>query len=324
MSAWMPGSSCARMITCVGFDWRAEVSLKETLLLLRGKTFDRWEYSDELIADVVVYDESNALAQAMVRRANSGQMLFSSSGSDEHGFSLRPPFGASRLIRCLDHASQQLGASSASAEERGDSLAQRLDTAMRAPGMLAVAIHTQGLSGLIKPGSGTLHWPQAMSVEETAALLSGTVEVRKLSAADLPTLLRIEAEATVTTPAESLLWAIGVTRSKNTLLQRFDTAHCYRLQRWPDFGVLGRRSLDLRCAALLTQRELSLSSLSLLAGMPLGVIGGFLNAAALCGLLEETAGDATTPTLPERIGTGANDSQIGGMLRRIRQIFALN
>lgn len=327
MSARTSGASRPRKLTCVGFDWRAEVSLKETLLLLRGKTSDHWEYSDELIADVVIYDETNALAQAMVRRAGNTaaerQVFFSSSANDEQELSLRPPFGASRLIRCLDHASQQLGNAPSAGEERGESLCQRLDSALRTPGVHAVAIHTQGLSGLIKLAGRTLHWPQPMGVDEIAALLAGTVEVQRLGAGDALAIHRIEADASFTMPAESLLWAIGITRSKNTLLQRLDAMRQYRLLRWPDFGPIGRRSLDLRCAALLTQRELSPPSLAMLSGMPLSVIGGFLNAAALCDLLESTAGDRTTP-LSATTAPAANDSRLGGMLRRIRQVFALN
>ena len=44
--------------------------------------------------------------------------------------------------------------------------------------------------------------------------------------------------------------------------------------------VVGRRTLDLRCTSLLTQRELTPTQLALLSGMPLSVIGSFLNVVA--------------------------------------------
>ncbi len=317
-----------RRISCVGFDWRAEVSLKETLLLLRGKTHDHWEYTDELLADVLVYDEHNALAQAMLRRRGSHaalrQVLFSSAGDDEQGLSMRPPFGASRLIRCLDHASTELGAAPSATSDRSDSLCQQLDVALRAPGTRAVALHTQGFSGLIRVDDLSLHWPQPMGVDETAALLSGTVEVQRIDSKDDATLQQLLAAAPVVTSAEGLLWAIGITRSRNTLLQRLYETRPYRLQRWPDFGLIGRRSLDLRCAALLTQRELTPSNLSQLSGMPLSVIGGFLNAAALCGLLEAGSATAQVPNTTRGINADSPPSRLGGMLRRIRQALALS
>lgn len=326
MTSRPSNTSRARKITCVGFDWRAEVSLKETLLLLRGKTLDSWEYSDELGSDVVVYDEHNALAQAMLRRGPGGhqQVLFSAGGDEEQGLSLRPPFGASRLIRCLDHASQQLAGTAALPQDRSESLCQRLDHALRSPGLQAVALQAQGLSGFLTPNGQTLYWPKPLGITEVAALLSGPVEVQKISTGEEATLQRIESEAMFAMHAEGLLWAIGITRSRGTLLQRLDAGRSYRLRRWPDFGVVGRRTLDLRCTSLLTQRELTPTQLALLSGMPLSVIGSFLNAGALCGLIEEVT---VAPAQQGRTQAPAPDAgapRFGGMLQRIRQAFALN
>jgi TRAP-type C4-dicarboxylate transport system permease large subunit len=46
-------STLPRRITCLGFDWRAEVSLKETLALLRGKTVDREGYDKAFTAALI-------------------------------------------------------------------------------------------------------------------------------------------------------------------------------------------------------------------------------------------------------------------------------
>jgi len=326
MTARPCGASRPRKITCVGFDWRAEVSLKETLLLLRGKTLDHWAYSDELASDVVVYDESNALAQALVRRAANSQqqVLFSSAGDEEQGLSLRPPFGASRLVRCLDHASQQLSGISSAAEEPRESLCQRLDNALRTPQLRAVVLHAQGQTGFLTQNSQTLYWPQALGINEIAALLASPVEVQKVVAGEEAVLQRIESEALFPMPAEGLLWALGITRSRGTLLQRLDAGRSYRLRRWPDFGVVGRRALDLRCASLLTQRDLTPTQLAMLSGMPLSVIGGFLNAGALCGLMEDVSPATTSASPPPASSPDLGTPRFGGMLQRIRQAFALN
>lgn len=326
MSAQPKELKNVRRVTCVGFDWRAEVSLKETLSLLRGKTSDIWQYSDELTADVVVYDSRNALAQAMVRReagANGSQVFFTSDNEADSELSLRYPFGASRLIRCLDHASQRLAAMHGHVAPEAGSLCQRIDDALRVPGLRAVAITAGGHTGLLKPEEQKLWWPQPMELDETAKLLSGSVEVQALVASDAALLARLEAAATVATPAEGLLWAIGIARSRGVLLNRIDPARQYRLRRWPNFGAIGRRSADLRCASLLIQREMTQASLSMLAAIPASVIVNFMNACAICGLLVE--GEAPSPVLAAT-SISANplaDSRLGGMLRRIRQAFTL-
>lgn len=317
--------SRTRRITCLGFDWRAEVSLKETLALLRGKTREAWQYSDELTADVVVYETHNALAQAMVRRCaaeGGSRVFFPSTSEDESVLTLRYPFGASRLVACLDSASLQLQGQPA-ANERIDepSLCQRLDEALRTPGTLAVAIRAGGQQGWLKLPERELHWSQPMGVEEIASLLAGEVEVQALGPMDAAALRRLEAQARHPAPAEGLLWSVGIARSRGSLLPRLDISRPCRLRRWPDFGAIGRRSLDIRCASLLTQRELAPAHLAMMAGIPLSVIGNFLNACALAGLLEH--GTAPVATMPAPSAALPQESGLGGVLRRIRSALAI-
>lgn len=315
-----------RKITCIGFDWRAEVSLKETLALLRGKTRDAWQYTDEPTADAVVYETQNALAQAMVRRGmadGSNRVFFPSTSDNDSVLTLRYPFGASRLISCLDSASQQLQGKAPSQEAGAEaSLCQRLDDAMNAPHVLGVALRAGDQSGWLKLPERQLWWSQALELEDIAQLLSADVEVQALGPADGAALRRAEAAARHPARAETLLWAIGITRSKGSLLQRIDATRSCRLRRWPNFGVIGRRSLDLRCTALLMQRELAPAQLALVAGIPLGVIGSFLNACTLAGLLE--AGTAQVASISAAaLPAQAPESGIGGVLRRIRLAFAI-
>ncbi|AXQ30904.1 hypothetical protein D0B54_20450 [Solimonas sp. K1W22B-7] len=317
----------ARRISCIGFDWRAEVSLKETLALLRGKTREAWQYSDELTAEVVVYETHNALAQAMVRRCQAegsgGRVFFPSSSEDDSVLTLRYPFGASRLVACLDSASLQLQGTAAN-QERSDeaSLCQRIDDALRTPGSLAVAIRAGSQQGWLKLPERQLFWSQPLGIEEIAQLLSGDVEVQALGPVDAASLRRLEAGARHPAQAEPLLWAIGIARSKGSLLHRLDIASPCRLRRWPDFGAIGRRNLDIRCASLLTQRELAPTHLAMMAGIPLGAIGNFLNACALIDVLE--AGKATAlPQAAPRVAALPSESGFGSMLRRIRMALTI-
>jgi hypothetical protein len=318
-------AAVVRTMTCLGFDWRAEISLKETLALLRGKTRDVWHYSDELSADVVAYDTQSALAQALVRRAqaeSAAQVFFPSTSQDEDSLTLRYPFGASRLISCLDQASNQLAGHAAQREVANEpSLCQSLFNALHTPDAAAIVLRAADQHGWIRLPDRQMHWSQALDVDAIAALLSGTVQVGIVRVDERVRLGDLDRSAPVPVQAEALLWAIGITRSKSTLLQQLDAGSIYRLRRWPDFGVIGRRSQDLRCTSLLTQRPLAPTQLALLAGIPLGAIGSYLNACALCGLLDrpDLPAQPVAP-LPAHIHT--NESALGGVLRRIRLAFA--
>lgn len=316
-----------RKISCIGFDWRAEVSLRETLTLLKGKTRDAWQYSDELTADVVVYDTQNLLAQAMVRRCaaeGSPRVFFPSSSSDESVLTLRYPFGASRLVSCLNHASAQLSGAAVSLSGEESSLCQRFDDALHASQAAAVLIRAGTQFGWIKLPERRLLWSQPLGIEEVAQLLTGEVHVQAVAVADAALLQRLEAGARCPAAMEPLLWAIGITRSRGTLLQRIDPGRNYRLRRWPDFGAIGRRSLDLRCTSLLMQRELTPLQLAMVAGIPLSAIGAFLNACALVGVLEAGELQSTAAHLPTMQPPAAvAESAIGNVLRRIRLAFSI-
>ncbi|QHS11319.1 hypothetical protein [Sinimarinibacterium sp. NLF-5-8] len=316
-----------RRLTCIGFDWRAEVSLRETLGLLRGRTIDTWQYSDELTADVVVYDASNTLALAMLRRSDARRQVFVASVASEdqpEALTLKYPFGASRLIACLDAASQRLAGQPAfpRAAAQSDSLCQQLYDALHTPGAKIVHIHSGAHQGWIDISKRQLFWHQRLSIDDLAQLLAADdLQIRAQTA--------VEARLTayrehVAQSAEPLLWGLGITRSDNTLLRAIDAERRYRLRRWPDFGLIGRRTSDLRCTSLLMQSDLSPLELSRVSTIPLSVIGNYLNAAALCGALMPAASATATSQTPPPAEIATPRSGIFGMLSRIRSALALN
>lgn len=318
----------ARTITCLGMDWRAEVSLRETLSLLRGRTRESWVYADELNADVIVYDVDHALAQALLRREQadgSTRIFIPSHSRDPDVTALRPPFGASRLIRCLDEASARL-AGQRPPPPPSSSLCQQLDELLSQPGLRMIALQAGRHRGLIEVDTRRLRWPLALSLDEMAEWLLGRVEVSALTAEDAGRVDPLIAEAAVVTPAEGLLWALGVARSNGQLLRRLDVEQPYQLRHWPDFGLIGRRSLDLRCTTLLMQRPMTPVELARLAGTPLSVIGGYLNAALLCGALEAAApsraGAVPPPSARATAAAAPAEGRLGDMLRRLRMALS--
>lgn len=303
-----------RTVTCIGFDWRTEVALKETLALLHGRTRDEWRYSEDLDSDVVVYEASNALAQAMLRRAAPERVLYPSSSADPAQPVLRPPFGASKLIQCLDAASERLGARRPQAAAQA-SLSQQLDLALQDPDNRAILLEAEdGQRGVLRPGSLRLSWSQPVSLDSIAALLAGAIHIRALRA-EPPMAADISWREV---NAEPLLWAIGIARSSGARLARLGEGQRFRLRRWPNFGVLGRRAADLRLCSLLTQQPLSPSELAAQAGLPQATVDAFLNACALSGLTQESQSPRAA-VLPAR-GT---DSALGGVFRRIRDALAV-
>lgn len=315
-----PKEGAVYSLACLGLDWRVELSLKSLLGLLKDRMAVAWHHSDDIDADVIVYNPASPLAQALLRRESAGgraRVLVPCSAADPGPAGLAVPIGASRLLHCLEGASTRLGLPAAARAER-PSLCQRVDDALHSPGAMGVVVAVGGQRGLLNPALHTIHWPDQLDADAIAQLVLEDVAVDALHAGQDRVLGEVAQEALEATPWDAPLWAVGTGASGGRLLQRLDAKRPYRLSRWPDFGVLGRRSADIKCAALLSQRELSPEALSALSGLPAAKVYGFVNACALCDLLEECAGaDPLPPPQPRA------ESFTGGMLRRIRKAFAL-
>jgi hypothetical protein len=328
MQIHAPGFSRHRTIACLGFDWRAEVSLRETLALIGGKTLDSWQFSNDLGADVVVYDVHNALAQALLRRSiaeGEARVMISSTPDGQSDLTLGYPFGASRLIHCLNVASARLhGAKTAAESEHRTNTCQHLDELLRSPRIEDVVVKASKQTGLIRKSEHAFYWPAKLDVDEAAHLFSSDIHL--VPARDEES-REIQRAATDVVPLEGILWTFGMTRSNGALLRRLDPQRIYRLRRWPDFGLIGRRSSDMRLASLLAQRNFSPKLLAQASAIPPTIVGNFLNSAALCGLLEEQAqpqaAQATAPQVPA-FKPIPDDSLFVGVIKRIRSAFALN
>lgn len=289
-----------RRLACLGIDWRSELSLKATLALLGGKTREPWTFGDGLAtADVVIYEPGNLLAQALERRepAEAPRKLFVPCDGEtpEAERRLRHPFGASRLIRCLDHASEVLPAPRQLPQR--ESLCQRIDEALASPGVRGVALLTGERRGLLLPAESALRWPLPLNGDEIARLLAPDVEVQVLRADDHAALRKLQAITPQQQPWETALWAVGVATSGGRLLRRLSEMRAYGLRRRPDFGSVGGRKSDLRCSALLLRTPMTPAQLASAAGIPPAVANNFLNAAALCDLLDGVPAELSSARL---------------------------
>jgi len=306
-------------VACLGLEWRVELSLKSLLSLLEDRMPVSWRHSDDINADVIVYNPASPLAQALLRREGSGgrrRVLVPCSAADPGPMGLALPIGASRLLSCLESAAERLGMRGEARRGESPSLCQRLDDALRERSAVGVLLAMGEYRGLLDPLRQVIHWPSELDADAIARLVLEDVTVEPLRAGEGEELRRIMQDALQPVAWDAPLWAVGISTSRGRLLGRLDARRAYRLGRWPDFGALGRRSSDLKCAALLTQRDLSPEALVAMTGLPAPRVYAFVNACALCGLLEE--GEAAVPVAPAQPSSFA-----GGMLQRIRKAFSL-
>lgn len=299
MTSYAHAGGTARTITCLGLDWRSEVSLKSVLGLLQGLTTDSWRYVDEAAADVMVCNRRNPLAEAVIRRAqalHTGQVIFSTDTTDREFQTIKPPFGSSHLIECLNLASQKLLGVRREPDPVQSPLAAQLDAALNDPGVEIIQLQQGRQQGYLMVASRTLHWPTPLTPEEIAAWLSEPVTVQALTRhqADL-----LKASPNGLPPgyaAEGLLWSVGMTRSDGRLFTRLNPDYGYQLERLPDFGDIEPRPKDLQSLALLQRQSLSLPHLAHQTRMPMAVIHTLINACALCGILRLDAAAGLSPT----------------------------
>jgi len=319
----------AYSLACLGLDGHVEASLKSLLGILKNKTSVVWQHSEDINADVIIYNPTSPLALAMLRReakptaTERGAHVFipcSVEDPGEDGLTL--PLRADRLLHCLQVASAQIGQMLPSAAAaRHSSLCERLDNVLQSRDLIAVAITVGNKTGLINPARQMIHWPRPLDADGIAQLIMEDTTLQPLLAADLDKLRRMEQEMHERISWDAALWAIGVSTSQARLLPRLDPRKSYKLKRWPDFGLLGRRSSDIKCTALLTHKSMTPSELVAATGLSEARVSGFLNACALCGFLEEV--QPTSQAHPSKARINSEVSLTGGMLQRIRKALAL-
>lgn len=321
-----PSSPVRRSIACLGLDWKVESSLKTLLSLLQKKTTASWHLSHDVNADVILYAPESPLAQALLRRVGQGNerrvmvaCLPSNAQRAENSNTLTLPIGASKLLNCLIEAERVLSGTSAAAAVDQDSLCARLYEALHESESGAVALVGVHSSGLLLRMRKLVYWSRLLDADTLAQLLLEPFSVKVIPNSPGEIEHHIATFAPYPQSSDALLWAIGTGTSGGRLLASLSAEAQYRITRWPDFGLIGRRASDIRCAALLSQRAYTPIELSAITGFPLPVINNFLNACALSGLLE--AADVKSP---KTVGITAATTMVSRPLfQRIREALAI-
>jgi hypothetical protein len=310
-------------VACLGLEWTAEVSLKSLLGLLKDRMSVAWRHSEDLNADVIIYNPASPLAHALMRRdgGNRHRHVFVPCSANDPGPTGLPlPLGSGRLLRCLENALAQIGNREAHRHAEAPHLCQRLDELLQSRTAAAVTLSVDGQCGFLEPAQQLIHWPSRLGPDEVAQLLMEEVRLEPVSNTNCPLLRLIRQSAVETMPWDAALWAVGVGTSGGRLLARVGATQRYRLTRWPDFGLIGRRSTDLKCSALMVQQALSPLALQAATGFPAATVHNFFNACALCGFLEPAGSAADAAPAVARSGSAPAS---GGVLARIRMALGM-
>jgi hypothetical protein len=316
------GAPASYTLSSLGLEWQSECSLRRVLDLLPETSRARWAYvNDVAAADAVIYEPGNALAQAVVRRADGQRQIFIACGQhpDDALLSLPIPVGPTRLMAVLEVAAERLGGTVVNQS----SLCERLDDALQCAETAGLSVTVDDETGYISIQHRGVYWPRPLSAMELTSVLLDRARFARIPAESSDWARRIEPLVPQMLNWDAVMWAIGVHTSMGSLLSRLEPCAAYRLSRWPDFGVIGRRSAEMKCAALLSQRALSPAGLAAISGLPQTTVNNFFNACALCGLLKVDQTTAARDPAPER-KTAQRTSVLSGVLQRLRQALALD
>ncbi len=300
-------------VTTVGLNAHDETIVRSVLNLIEGSTRDKWEYTESFQADLVLCDPEAALTRIAIKQfQETGRpvcvaVLKSGQTRSTLTHFIHFPVRASEIIGVLDNAADEiehpLGKVDSSFEESPqihgelpvpDELQDKRtisDLLMafarrRRDEKAAWQINLDGKCIYVFEPERTF----ASSIELNAQRLNDLA-----SATKAPALRRVGGivakglrKELAPRPIDELLWNLGLNQEQRALLPALANAKQIRLQRWPDFGRLGARKSHFAFAALLTRTPQALEAIPALTGQPQSEVYAFLNACALCNLLEYT------------------------------------
>ncbi len=335
-------------LTSVGLPIRKELLVKSFLQIVGARTIDSWSFCDGIDAHVAICDSASALT-AVVRKFSQGKGLPYCvdlvSDSDEavgdKAYALRDPIRVTELIELLNTISAKLdldgrddhnghtGKPDAGAIAHND----RPTAAHSASASFGLVVHQ--LIGeasrevhTVEAGGVTLHViPAARALlskdaldEQFMPLLlkSSYVRVSKLGEERAQ---RLIAEGATPRPIDGLLWRAGLEGAHSRQHSALTDNAKFALRRWPDFGRLKHDSGHVRMAAHLVRTAYGIDQLAAATGQSIDQARAFINACALCDLIDIRA-PAPTPivAIPQ---VAAAATGWGGIFKSIRSALGL-
>ena len=337
-----------RTLTTIGLPLRLEVLIKSHLKLVNARTLDCWTFSEDAKTDVAICDPESPLSALTVRRSSTTgfplciSLVDSSHEPLEGTVSLRDPVRIGELIELLDQISK--GAASTPAAVIKEEQAGTPSTSVNHAGQLARSLHE-----IMNAGSRDLHLIEAGALRFCLLPVSGSAFLHEpLGDSWLERMLSVDSETTASViPIARQQQELSAFRHRTSLTKLLWHAglHCenlahspiiaddkrYSLIRWPDFGTLKYEPAHLRMSAELSRKHLTIAQLAKVTRTSREQSRAFLNACALCNLLDIETG-TKQPAIPmpatsetSRLGkSGMTSSRPSlGFLNSIRMALGL-
>jgi hypothetical protein len=294
-------------VAILGGSVHDELVLKSLLQLVAGKTAASWEFGDSMDADVLLCEPASALAAIAARRAaEEGRPLCVALA--RHGQPVPPleravhtPLRAHELVALLDTVSAASRAGHRDGTPaRGEALAADtlfadvLHRLVSRPGGEPGAYHVVTHAGSIVVLLPERSFVCADAEESTLARLAayrGRVAIERLSAGDAEVLRR----NALRRPLEPLLWRCGLASEGSRWMSAGTPTARFKLRRWPDFGRVPSNPAHLALAAALGANPGDAEELAARTRQSAESVRTFLNACAICGLLDAAEPPAARP-----------------------------
>lgn len=331
-------------ITTVGLDLRDELLLKSLLRIANEETQDKWQFRDDMRADVALCAPASA-SSIPVDKVGDGSapprciwVLRDGERKPAGTASLSAPFRVAELRHLLDEVSNLLrlkrtsgtpisappsfaGSSNVSPLHPfkpfrfGLALNKLMERASREVHRLEVGrivLH-------VIPAARALLLTEPLDEGAVGILLEPRVDVR-ISRVDEKEAQRLISEGAKPQTIDWLLWRAGLDGPGNQLLPGLSEHSQFALKRWPDFGRLKHKQSHFLMAGLLTRAAHSIDELALASAQPVAEAYSFINACALCDLIEvrpvavKAVARAASPT-------AERTTRYGDVFRSIRTVL---
>lgn len=292
-----------RTLATIGLPVRLEIVLKSHLNLVNARTTERWAFSDELDVDVVICNPDSTLSALTAKRSReSGSRLCISLVRSNQlpldgTVTLHARLHVGELIELLNKVSA--GVKIKPDVPPGLDQASASQSAGEHVGQLARTLHD-----LMKAGSRDLHLIEAGMFRFCLLPVSRSAFLHEpLTDSWLSRMLAIDQEAKASIiPLAKQQQVLAGFQHRSSLLKLLWHAglHCkdlvqhpivsesapISLNRWPDFGILKYEPAHLRMSAELSRNQLTLDQLAQVTKTTKDQARAFVNACALCNLIE--------------------------------------
>ncbi|GAB4192450.1 MAG: hypothetical protein Tsb002_22080 [Wenzhouxiangellaceae bacterium] len=126
-------------------------------------------------------------------------------------------------------------------------------------------------------------------------------------------------------PLDCLYWHFGVQILSDSLLPGLNDKMRFKIKRWPDFGSIGSEPGQLRLAAFMTRRAMTIEQLTAVSQQTRNRIIAFINACALCNLLipVDAKGQVENTSFDRLDALKTDHGGLSNVFGAIRSVFRL-